>query len=239
MKQFFLLCIFCVLFSSCKKNVSTLKQPNILASETIIGFELKGKLENLYPKKVYLNKIIGSSNYPIDSSTVIDNHFKFKGSVEYPERYSLTFENYSLAVICIIENVQIDISLNSKNINDPIIVGSPANNLLDQYKVQLKQIFKKIDYLFPQFQKARLENNVKELADIRDEMKTIELEYSDFSYNFIIQNKNSYVAAMILRDQLKSPKIDTLRIKNTYQVLSREVKKSPDSQIIEFFLELQ
>ena len=41
-------------------------------------------------------------------------------------------------------------------------------------------------------------------------MREIEIEYTEFSYHFIIQNKTSYVAAMILRDQLKLPKIDTL-----------------------------
>lgn len=238
MKRFFLLGVFCILLISCKKNVSEVKQPTISTNDTISGFELNGRLENFYPKKVYLNKIIDNSVYPIDSSEVINNHFTFKGIVEFPERYSLTFENYSSTVICILENVKLDIFLNANSINDPIINGSKANMLLNQFKVQSKQIFKKINYLFPQFQKARLENNVEKLTEIRDEMKKIEIEFTDFSYNFIVQNKKSYVAAMILRDQLKSPEIDTLRIKNTYQILSEKIKKSPDSQIIESFLGL-
>ena len=238
MKRFILLSIICIILVSCKKNVSSVNQLNISTIDSINGFELNGKLENFYPKKVYLNKIIENSIYPIDSSEVINNRFTFKGIVEFPERYSLTFENYSLIVICIIENAHIDILFNSNNIIDPIINGSTANNLFNQYKVQSKQIFKKIDYLYPQFQKARLENNVDNLTEIRDKMRKIEIEYRDFSYNFIIQNKNSYVAAMILRDQLKSPDIDTLRVKNTYQILSKEIKNSPDSKIIKSFLEL-
>jgi uncharacterized protein DUF4369 len=233
MKRFFLLGVCCILFISCKKNNSEAKQSTI---NTLSGFKLNGTLENFYPKKVYLNKIIENSIYPIDSSEVLDNHFIFTGVVEYPERYSLTFENYSSTAICIIENVEFDLFINANYLNDPIIKGSKANSILNQYKVQSKQIFKKIDYLFPLFQKARLENNIEKLANIRDEMEKIEIEFTNFSYNFIIQNNKSYVAPMILRDLLKSSKIDTLKIKKTYQALPDEIKKSLDSQIIASFL---
>jgi predicted translin family RNA/ssDNA-binding protein len=95
-----------------------------------------------------------------------------------------------------------------------------------------KKIFKKIDYLFPKFQKARLENDVKKLDEVGNELKQIESEFTDFSYNFIKNNSDSYVAAMVLSDQLKSTTVDTLRITNAYKLLSEEVKKSPDAQLI-------
>ena len=43
---------------------------------------------------------------------------------------------------------------------------------------------------------------------------------------------------MILHNQLKTPKADTLRIEQTYYMLSEEVKKSPDAQIIASDLKL-
>jgi len=238
MKRLFLLGILCLLLFSCKKNTSQIKQPNNSSAITSSGFELNGKLENFYPQKVYLNKIIENSIYPIDSSNVIDNTFKFKGIVEFPERFGLTFENYSAISVIILENSKFEVFINAENINDPIISGSELNTKLNQYKVNSKNIFKKIEYLFPQFQKARLENDVKKLSDIEVEMKKIETEFINFSYNYIIQNKESYLAAMILRDQLKSKNIDTIRVKNTYKVLSGEIKKAPDAEIISSFLNL-
>ena len=92
--------------------------------------------------------------------------------------------------------------------------------------------------MFPQFQKARLENNVEKLNEIELSMKKVEAEFTDFSFNYIIQNKESYLAVMILRDQLKSSIVDTLRIKETYQILSEDVKNSPDAEIISSFLNL-
>ncbi|WP_456423879.1 DUF4369 domain-containing protein [Lutibacter sp.] len=236
MKRFFLLVIFSLLLLSCKENDSQEKQPTV--STNTKGFKLKGNLENFYPKKVFLNKIIENSIYPIDSSKVIDNTFTFKGIVEFPERYALTFQDYSSVVIFILENTNFELVINQDQINDPLIKGSKLNNKLNEYKTKSKQIFKKIDYLFPQFQKARLENDAKELSIIRNELKSIEKEFINFSFDYILQNKNSYIAPMILRDHLKSTTIDTLRIKKAYLILSNDIKNSPDSQIIESFLTL-
>lgn len=237
MKRLFLLGIFSIILLSCKKNVPQVEQPIISPPPiTFNGFELNGKLENFYPKKVYLNKIIENSVYPIDSSDVLNNRFIFKGIVEFPERYALTFENYSSEAIFIIENTRFNLFISSKQMNEPSITGSQENTILSQYKVKSKQIFKKIDYLFPQFQKARLENDANSLDKIGNEMKNIEKEFTDFSFNFIMQHHKSYVAAMILRDQLKSTAVDTLRVKKTYQLLSDKIKDSPDSQIIASFI---
>lgn len=238
MKQFFLLLIISLLFFSCKKNVSPTKQPFISKSTISNSFEIKGVLENFYPKTVYLNKIIENSMYPIDSSELVNNEFYFKGQVEYPERFAFSYENYSAITVFILENNSIQITIPSNSITDPTITGSISNNALQDYKTRSKQIFKQIDYLYPQFQKYRLENNAEKLNEIGIKMKNIEQEFRSFSYQFIEKNPNSYVSAMILRDQLKSDKIDTLQIENTYQLLSSDVQKSPDSEIIASFLKL-
>jgi len=101
-----------------------------------------------------------------------------------------------------------------------------------------KKIFKKIEYLFPKFQKARLENDVETLKILNDEMTIIENEYFNFTYDYLSKNPTSFVSAMILRDQLKLTKIDTSRIINGYHKLSDEVKMSPDAEIISIQLNL-
>jgi len=238
MKHIFLLLIISTLIFSCKKNVTNSNQPFISSELKSSKFEINGRLENFFPEKVYLNKIIENSIYQIDSCIVNDNSFVFNGIVEFPERFALTFQNYSSIAVIIIENTTFDVFIDGKQISDPIVNGSNSNILLQLYKTKSKQIFKKIDFLYPQFQKARLENDANKLSEIGLEMTKIEQQFSDFSFEFIQQNSQYYVAAMILRDQLKLSNIDTIRIRNTYNLLSENVKKSPDSQIIESLLKL-
>ncbi|MFD1292499.1 DUF4369 domain-containing protein [Lutibacter holmesii] len=222
--------IFFILFS-CN---STQKKP-IQANETtaVANFALNGTLTSYLADKVYLNKIDEDSFYPIDSAAITNNKFIFEGAVDFPERFALTFENYSAIIVFILENTNFQIEINPQLIHEPSIKGSALNVQLNEYKTHSKNIFKKIDYLFPQFQKARLENNAIKLDEIGKKMKRIEAEFRTFSFTFIKNNPNSYVSGMILRDQLKATTLDTLQIINTYKSLSSKVKKAPDAQIIE------
>lgn len=233
----FLSCLF--LFLSCNTKNNDSKKVNNKASNTINkGFELSGELVNGQATKVYLNKIIGNSLYQIDSAIINNNTFDIKGIVEYPERFALTFDSYASKTILIIENTSINIKIDIDQVNDPIITGSPLNDILLEYKNASKNIFRKIDYLFPRFQKARLENDVKKLEEIGLEMKIIENEFKEFSFLFIEKNKNSFIAPIILSDQLKTSTIDTIKIQKSYNQISDEVKHSPDSQLIATFLNL-
>jgi flagellin-specific chaperone FliS len=202
-------------------------------------FVLNGSLKSYISDKVYLSKIIENNIRPIDSSKIENNNFVFTGAVDYPERFALSFENSSAAIILIIENTNFEIIIDQNQLDEPVIKGSELNTKLDEYKSTSKNIFKKIDYLFPKFQKARLENDVENLAEIGNELKKIEMEFTNFSFNFVETNSDSYVAAMILSDQLKSSTVDTLRISNAYKQLSEAVKKSPDAQLIAAALNLR
>jgi hypothetical protein len=200
------------------------------------NYTLKGTIDGYLANKVYLNKIIENTFYPIDSAQISNNTFTFEGYVNYPERFALTFENYSSAIIFIVENKNFELNINPNLIPEPTITGSPLNNLLNEYKSQSKVIFSKFELLFPKFQKARLENDVKTLEEVAQEMKIIENEFTEYTYQFIERNSDNYVSAMILRDQLKTTTIDTLSIKKAYHLLSEKVKLSPDAQIISFSL---
>lgn len=226
----FFCCIF--IFISCNTpQTNNVKTEN---HQTVDDFVLKGTLKNYLSDKVYLNKIIENTLYPVDSAIIENNQFVFKGIVSCPERFSLTFENYSASIVLILENTDFEIEIDPNRIQEPIIKSSPLNYKLNEYKLNSKNIFSEMDLLFPKFQKARLENNATKLAEIGNEFKAIEETYRNYSFEFIKNNSESYVAAMVLRDQLRSLNIDTLRIKEAFKLLSEKVKSSPDSQIIAF-----
>lgn len=236
MKKIVIACLFGLFIFSCN-NPKGQSEKETDAKKN--GFVLRGSLKSFLSDKVYLGKIIENSLQLVDSAKIENNNFTFQGIVAYPERYMLSFENSSAAAILIVENTNFEIFLDPDKIEEPVIKGSDLNIKLLEYKLASKNIFKKIDYLFTKFQKARLENDVEKLAEVGNELKIIETEFTDFSYNFIKNNSDSYVAAMVLSDQLKSTTIDTLRITNAYKLLSEEVKKSPDAQLIATSLSLR
>ncbi|KUO69248.1 MAG: hypothetical protein APF83_04275 [Lutibacter sp. BRH_c52] len=236
MKKIVIACLFSLFIFSCNNPKSQSEKETVSKKN---GFVLQGTLKSALSDKVYLSKINENDLQPVDSAKIENNNFTFQGIVEYPERFMLSFENSSAAVIFIVENKNFEILIDPNQLDEPVIKGSELNTKLLEYKLASKNIFKKIDYLFPKFQKARLENDVKKLAEVGNELKKIETEFTDFSYNFIKNNSDSYVAAMVLSDQLKSATVDTLRINNAFKLLSEEVKKSPDAQLIATALDLR
>lgn len=232
-----LIYLFLILTSvfACNRPLSEKK---ISENNEIDYFIILGNIFNGNCSKVYLNKIIENSLYPIDSAQINNQSFKFSGSVTYPERFALTTDNSANVAVFILENDSIFVTLDLTNLNEPTIEGSDLNKQLNNYKTTSKEIFNKINYLFPQFQKARLENDAETLQRIGLEMENIENEFVNFSFNYIENNSNSYLSAMILRDLLKSSKADTLKIKETFNKLSAKVKQIPDAQIIALELDL-
>lgn len=229
MKKIITACLFSLFIFSCNNPKGQSEKENDANKN---GFVLKGTLKSFLSDKVYLSKINGNDIQSVDSAKVENNNFVFQGIVNYPERYILSFENSSAAAILIVENTNFEIYLDPDHIEEPIIKGSELNTKLNEYKSASKNIFKKIDYLFTKFQKARLENDVEKLGEVGNELKKIEMEFTDFSFAFVKTNSDSYVSAMVLSDQLKSSIVDTARITNAYKLLSVKVKKSPDAQLI-------
>lgn len=231
MNKLIISCISCFfIFFSCISPQQKKVEKKI--TETSNGFTLKGNIKSYLSDKVYLNKILDHSVYPIDSAIIENNRFIFNGIVNYPERFQLTFENYSSSITLIIENTIFEIEIDPILIQEPEIFGSPLNTLHFEYKQKAKIIFHKMDLLYPKFQKARLENDSKKLAKIETELQLIDNKFRDYSYIFIKENSNSYVAVMVLRDLLKSSNIDSISIRESYNLLSEDIKKSPDAEIV-------
>ncbi|WP_457616120.1 DUF4369 domain-containing protein [Lutibacter sp.] len=232
MKKILIFCFCSIFISSCNKPHKSLQKKENNQKNSHKSFVITGKVKNFYTNTVYLNKIDEYTISPVDSSLILNNTFTFKGTVEYPERYALTFKNYPETIVFIIENKDFTMHIDQEHAHDFYVEGSPLNTKLNEYKTASKKLFSKIEDLFPEFQKARLENDVKTLNKIETQIKTIETEFTNFSYQFIENHKNSYLSAMLLRDLLKSSLADTSKIKNNYNLLPENIKKAPDAQKI-------
>lgn len=226
-----------LLFIGCKndkKNSIITKDQHYVQS----GFQIRGNFNNYLCDTVYLNALHENLVIPVDTVEVIDNSFLFKGVIAAPERFALSFQNYSQLLVFIVENQNMEMNIDVKDIQNPVISGSPLNAELDAYKSSSKSLFKEIEALYPHFQKARLENDAEKLDEIGKRMKDIEERFTDFTYRYILENRDSYLAGMLLRDRLKTIPIDSVRIREAYSLLPEDIRNSPDGQFIATALQL-
>jgi hypothetical protein len=185
---------------------------------------------------VYLYKFISDKTQIIDSSKIANNHVAFKGYSPYPERYLITIENIFGSRLFVATNDSIQLEVSKKDLVNATISGSKLNTELNNYQRNLKEIYDKIDVLFPELQRARLENNPTKLKTIAKKISAIEKEGAEYNFLYVQKNKNSFISSMILNDLSKKDSADIHRILSTFEQLSDTIKESNDSKELLVFL---
>ena len=227
LKNALFLAICMLLFFSCKKD----KDPNINNGYTVtINADLPDDT------KVYLQRFNNQLVQKIDSTTFLNKSISFNGEVAFPERYLITINEVFGGLVIVVENDSILVNMQNNDLINARISGSQLNNEMQTYKEALDKIYSKVDALFPEMQRARLENNVEKLKQISLKMQAVETESIEYSFKFASEKLDSYISAIILNDLSQRDAIDLKRITTLHKKMSKDVKKSPDAQELSAFL---
>lgn len=191
----FLLCIW--LFSC--QDIS--KSPPIkIVNESQNIFNLIINIEGILEGQAYLNIVSEQQLKKIDSITLIDNSFLFTGKIDEPILVWLTFDNTTQGLSLILEPEEIRISGERLHIKNARVKGGSLNNSYTAFKKESSLFFSKIDTRYQRFQKARLENNSKQLHIIHKEISDIKAAYLEFCTQYILKNPDSFISLVILND---------------------------------------
>ena len=225
-KNISLIIILLFTLNSCtKENVKTIENDSYFLSIST---------ENGNNSSVYLQKLAAESE--IDSVKIENGKAIFNGSLKTPQRYLITIEDFFGGKMIVLENDSITVTIKNKDLINSTITGSKLNNEMIKIQKESEKIYNKIDALFPDMQRARLENDAEKLQEISKKMSLVEQENVDYNFNYTKENPNSFISAMILNDLSRRDSIDTQKIKDSYNSLSNNVKKSVDAQKVASFI---
>jgi len=205
-----------LIFTSCKK------EKQIISNE--VPYTLSILIDNNEGNKAYIQKLLNPTE--IDSTVIKNGISTFVGQIAYPERYILTIETVFGGKMFILENDSINIHIKNNDLMNATILNSKINYELISVQKESEKI------LFPDLQRARLENDAISLKDISNKMSLIEQENMNFHFSYASKNPNSFISAMILNDLSKRDTIVRNKISKIYASFSMEVKKSEDSKVI-------
>lgn len=104
--------------------------------ETSDGFIINGKIKEIENGKVVLAKLdlITNERVNIDSSEIKDEKFTFRGKIESPYLHTLFFNEDKDKIHFFLENSEIAIIGNNKDIESSKIMGSREDSLFHSYK---------------------------------------------------------------------------------------------------------
>ena len=195
------------------------------------------KKNNLNTKKAFLKKQEFGNLITIDSTTITNKGFQFKGKINSPSIYGIYIEDIDGVIGLFMENTQINVEVNIDNLEQSKITGSKTNDEYLEFIRNSNEIISKMNVYFPEFQKARAENNIEKLEEINSKMKEINNENTNYILKYAKNNPDSYISAVALNSILSIPTVPKDTIRNIYNNFSDYVKKGDISREIEFFLQ--
>lgn len=115
---------------------------------------LKGNLANL-TGKVYLVHERNGSPVKVDSTTLVNGEFVFKGAVKSPEFHSLTQKGLKYPISFILENSAITVTKSADSLSMAEVKGSAAEDVyMGFYKVPWKEITATAGRIYGKIDKA-------------------------------------------------------------------------------------
>ena len=229
LKKVISILILILIIGSCQKKSTNISENN---------YFIKGDITALSNNtKVILKKQENGATISIDSTFSENGKFEFTGVIDSPAMYGVFIDSIKGGIYPLVESGTITINAHIDSLYNPHISGTKLNNELNEFKEGSKKIVDKISDLFPEFQKARAENNVEKIDRINAEMKAINDENTTYSLNYTKNNPDSYISAMILQSLLRMPDMNPDKAKGIFNTFSEEVKKSDFSKNIKKYID--
>ena len=187
-----------------KKNIILILVALAMFSCSSNKFQIKGTIEGATDQTIYLAQIIDNQFVTIDSTTLTNGSFIFKGNIDMVDIYAVQLQNPPEQIVLFLENATVTIKGSVDNVTGSEIKGSKAHDLylsFEALQTEISQPLMEIEY---QYQAAAMDGSLTpELeAQIISDYESETAKYIESIKDFVIKNSNSPVAAYITLAQL-------------------------------------
>lgn len=190
-KVLFALAIFSLIFACNQQN-----------NNEQSGYTINGTIAAYDSGYVYLQKVNDGELTSVDSMICAEGKFTFKGSVDFPEMYYLTFGDRRHMAGIFLENSDILINAQLDSLDDIKITGSKAQDEYKQYKDELHPFDNKMKDLYKQYSDAEKAGNKVLMDQIDSLYETLYEDKLTFVKNYIGNHNKSVVIPYILNREL-------------------------------------
>jgi len=190
-------------------------------------FELIGKADVADGTKIYvLQADQNNQPYIKDSTTVQSNNFKFQGISSTPQISYIQVEGVNGYVLAILENGDIKADLFKDSISKSKVYGTKSNDDFIKYKSETKFLVDDMNNISYEAQDAIMTGDVSTAMELEKEYNSKEREVMLYEWDFIIDNLDSYMSALLLEVFMIENKVNKDSIIDVYESLSNRIKVS-------------
>ena len=190
-------------------------------------FELIGKADLADGTKIYvLQADQNNQPYIKDSTTVQSNSFKFQGISSTPQISYIQVEGVNGYVLAILENGDIKAELFKDSISKSKVYGTKSNDDFIKYKSETKFLVDDMNNISYEAQDAIMTGDVTTAMELEKEYNSKEREVMLYEWDFIVDNLDSYMSALLLEVFMIENKVNKDSIIDVYESFSNRIKVS-------------
>ena len=190
-------------------------------------FELIGKADVADGTKIdVLQADQNNQPYIKDSTTVQSNNFKFQGISSTPQISYIQVEGVNGYVLAILENGDIKADLFKDSISKSKVYGTKSNDDFIKYKSETKFLVDDMNNISYEAQDAIMTGDVSTAMELEKEYNSKEREVMLYEWDFIIDNLDSYMSALLLEVFMIENKVNKDSIIDVYESFSNRIKVS-------------
>ena len=215
-------CCISLLFMACEKVIKSNKTDTKGKTTTLLDNEylIKGQSFNKSIKSVYLFSVTKDSLISIDSSSVVNNQFKFKGVIDNPTYFTIKTNASNASYKFLADASTIDVFLNDNLGYSSTYSNSDIQKKYKEYSSKMS-VFKTrgIDLYY----NLKGDFSNANISKLKTERNLLFKEQSDYIVDFISNNPESHFSVMLLNDNLKY--FPTSNLRSLYDGLSSDLKE--------------
>ena len=209
------------------KNLTLFFSVLILSCSNDNSFTINGNIDALDNTKVYILQA-DQNNQPYikDSTTVKSNQFSFKGVSATPQISYMQIEGVNGYVLTILEDGLIEADLFKDSISKSQVYGTKSNDDFIKYKLETKSLVENMNRISYEAQDAIMNGDVETAMKLEKDYSLKEREVLLYEWDFITDNLNSYMSALLLEVFMVENKVNKDSIIDVYESFSNRIKVS-------------
>ena len=190
-------------------------------------FELIGNADLTDGTMIYvLQADQNNQPYIKDSTSVQSNSFKFKGISSTPQISYIQVEGVNGYVLAILENGDIKADIYKDSISKSRVYGTKSNDDFIKYKAETKYLVDIMNNISSDAQSAIMNGDVDTAMELEKEYNSKEREVMLYEWDFIVDNLDSYMSALLLEVFMIENKVNKDSIIDVYESFSNRIKVS-------------
>jgi len=192
----------------------------------VINGELRGEVDN--GTKIFLKTTdsLRRTMIELDTALVENGQFSFMGSADVPQLNYIFIDGIPGNAPIIVENGEISFKAQKDSLSFAQLKGTVQNDFFMDYLEESRTLSSMSRSMNDDFRKASASRDTAAVQALREEYQELQEKGKTFELDFVKENPNALISALILERLLSSRSTPIEEIDTLFEALSPEIKAS-------------